>query len=311
MADEPGTPGNDEPTDLPTPGSDDPQPGDQPSGADDDSGGDSKPFADRYKGKTAEELVKILGDKDRFISERGTEIGDLRTRVSALDASRKADQVDDDEDYFVPNYPQATGAYPQNQPAPAVQKDPEPTKEKWDFDNPEQQTRKIIREEIGALEGYKARQAFEFNVSKAKAAFKTGSTVIKRHKALFDGIEKQTKDEVYRFYLPFVAQGQPVHEFLNDEKVWVRAGQNIRLSRGEYDRIKPVAKVRPVPGVDTEHPDRVSPDRGGSAPVNMDWESDDVRLFMKESKLTKEQAEKTIRKMQEDQSKGYSDRRIK
>lgn len=316
MADEPGTPGTDEPTDLPT-GTDDgdtgdTQPDDQSSDADDKKGGDSKPFTDRYKGKTTEELIKILEDKEHFISERGNEIGDLKTRLDAIETSREAGQDDDDDNYFVPNQPQPSGGYPANQPGLGPQ-EPAPAVDKpsWDYDNPEEQTRKIIREEMGMLESVRARQAWDFNVTKAKGAFAKGFKYLKKHKALFDGIEKQTKDEMYKFYLPFVQAGQPVHEFFADENVWIRAGQNIRLTRGEYDRLKITAKKKPVPGTPTEQPGRVSPDRGGAAPISMDWEDDDVKKFMKDTKQTREEAEKTIRIMQEDQSKGYAARRIK
>ena len=53
---------------------------------------DDKPKVDpKYEGKTPEELITMLDERDKTIGEQGTRVGDAEKRLQALELTKNAD----------------------------------------------------------------------------------------------------------------------------------------------------------------------------------------------------------------------------
>jgi len=282
---------------------------------DDQQQADSEPapkpsFKDRFKDKTPEELLDILEEKERFIGEQTTQIGDYKSRVESLESSQvsggaqvEPDYRDEPFSFTPPSRP--TPGY--GSPMPSVQPSAvDPSKLEFNFEKPVESTREVVRQELAAFQMGSMAREFQSNINRAKHAFSAGSKkAMSKNKRLFGGIEKDVLKMVENFYTPDVMRGVPVDTLLMTDDPWVKAAQNIRLDRGEFDKLQP-EKIQPMTAPRTEHPDSAQPGPKGSSKrfTEVDWNSDEVRQWMKVNELSRKEAEEIIAETQEAYEKG-------
>lgn len=207
--------------------------------------------ADPYAGKSDEELRAILRDKESFIGRQTTEIGSLRDRV---DYFERLDDIRRQQEEI-----QRTQGRQQPQPGqPGTTQAPEVPAVNWDYDKPVESTTEIVRKEMHAERMRMGQLAMQSNVNAAAQAFEEGRQAMRNSgDKLYEGIEKDVEAEVYNHYLPWLQQGHDVSQWMRPgSEAWVRAAQNIRLGRGEYDRLKPDMPIttHPVQAGQTEVP---------------------------------------------------------
>ena len=245
--------------------------------------GDEFVLPENLKGKTQEELAKMVVDKESHIGKLGTEIGDLRT----------AEQKTKDDLNYMKGVEEIRRHQEQKKvdEEAALRQPPEPDKPKWNYEDPV----KTVDERVDAKlrqdreEGFKARLAE--NVGSARSAFAEGQKIMETDKELYEGIEEETRKGVFQYYAPFIQQGHDVSAQMRDPKAWKICAQNIRLGRGEIDKIK----AEPKPGIDPVSPtDQGIPGSptGNAAPVGeLDPE---VKKIADDYGLTPEEAAEVI-----------------
>lgn len=271
-----------------------------------------KSFKDRFKGKSPEELLDILEEKERFIGQKTTELTDLKSRIESLESSQVTGgaQVEPDLGHdpfsFMPptrSY-QGYGGFDPNAVGPGIAPGAPAggsDAQTFDYEKPVESTRNVVRQELASFQLNSMAREFNQNVTRAKSAFVIGSkSALGRNKRLFGGIEKEVQKRVYDFYYPFVMQGQPVDDILRTDEPWEKAAQNIRLERREFDKLMP-EKIKPMAATRTEHPDSAlpGPRESGKRFTDVDWGSDEVRAWMKAHKFTRKDAEEIIAQTQE------------
>jgi hypothetical protein len=296
-----------EPLDEPSPAPEDvePEPSDEP-----------KPTSlrDRFKGKTSEELLEILEEKERELGQRSTDIGDLRARITSLETSQQTvgveDRPSDDPYTFKPQSGPVVGGPTPAGPGPSGVPGLPPgfdlSKVEWDYEKPVESTAKVATALMAAQNFGQSIKEHNVNTARAKSAFDRGfKAAFSKNKKLMSGIEKRVKDDVYGFYNQFLQQGIPVDDVLITDEPWVKAAQNIRLGAGEYDKIVP-DKPKPVAPTITEHPSGAypAPGKGGKRNLKLDYNDDEVRKIMKDYKITRKEAEEIIAETQEAVEKG-------
>lgn len=201
--------------------------------------GDGEEFVlpENLKGKTPEELAKMVVEKETHIGKLGTDIGELRT---------EKDKFKDDL-----NYAKGVEEIRRHQEQKkldeeaALKQPPKPDTPKWDYEDPV----KTVDERIDTRvrqereEGFKARVTE--NIGTARSAFAEGQKIMDSDKELYEGIEEETRQGVFQYYAPYIQQGQDVSTQMRDPKSWRVCAQNIRLARGEIDKLK----AEPAPGI--------------------------------------------------------------
>lgn len=279
---------------------------DQDDSGDDDAGEDFdlEKFKADYKDKSPDDLIAIIAKQKREYGRQSTDVGDLRKRLDALE--KPADDQDQGPDPgFDFSPPQMDPSYgfsaPQGQ-APQQMPGPEPGKD-WDYEKPVDSTRNIVRNELTMYQQAQMVRDFNKNRARAKIAFDAGSSVLKKHKNLFGGIEREVKSAVYGFYYPMVMNGAEVDHFIRDEQAWITAAQNIRLRRGEYDRVKVSRSPKPMAHTKSDTPGGIRK-KGGKRPVALNYGDKEIREMMEQYKLTKAEAEDVIRTEQDMINKG-------
>lgn len=272
---------------------------DQDSG-DADAGDDFdlKKFSENFKDKSPDELIKIIADKERELGRKGGDVGDLRDQIKALEqritqgpAPTPAGQFD-----FAP--PQQQPGYGFNQqvpPGPA----PTPQGRPWDYEKPEESTVGIVRNEISMYEQVRQMREVGENINKSRASFERGSKVLDAYPNLFAGIENEVKQGMYAYYYPSVMNGHDVSPYLLGEDAWITVAQNLRIKRGEFDRIKPTRTPTAVSHQAGDSPRRTKQGRVGKRPVGLNVNDGEVKTIMRVYKLSREEAEDIIRQEQD------------
>lgn len=127
--------------------------------------------------------------------------------------------------------------------------------------------------------------------TKAASAWDEGTASIAKNQRLFEGIENEVRDIVFRTYDPLVQRGQDASEFYRNPKVWESAAAMIRFNRGEYDRLIPTpAPTKGMTATATETPGSTRPSNVGSTVVL----DERTRAMARELGITEAQAREYI-----------------
>lgn len=275
MADDPKVQGDPQNQDIKTtPGEGDPKPGE----------GDKFELPDHLKGKTPEELAKIVVEKESAYGKQSTEVGGLRAQLKEL------------EDNL--NYMRGVEAIRQQQEAKRkaelekqTQQEPD-TRPKWNYEDPIQSVDERIDAKEQKLRGEAQQARLQENIALAREAYAEGQKVMGGdEKWLYEGIEDDVRKAVFNFYAPALEQGQDVSRYMRDPQAWKIAAQNIRLKRNEVDKLKPPEGLDPPAPADSTAPGAPKP---GAAPAGeLDPE---VKMIAEQYGLTHEQAAEIIAK---------------
>lgn len=167
---------------------------------------------ERYKGKTPEELVKILDEKEKFIQSQSNEVGDWKKKVKEAEILReKVAKIEED----VSKESQRPSRLPQRPQAPTISDDEY-------YDNPTKSLNKLV--------AYNQKLAdYVDQLTSAKTApFYQGDMERKREK-LYKGLEEKYKD----YPVPF--DRSKIQEFLNKNPEYFRQYKTKAYEQAYHD----------------------------------------------------------------------------
>ena len=203
---------------------------------------------EQFRDKSAEELVDIIKEKESQIGKQSTEVGDLRSRLDALE--RQQQQAANF--YQQPVHPYGmVGQYPpQQEPAPTYSSD--------DY-IPAGEVQKIIDQRLGQAEQNRLLMETQRQAVEAQSAFYSGREAMKSNPKWFDGIENDVESVIYGNYIASQSTSTPmsIHQ-LRDPKTWEKAAAWVRINRGEYDKLQRT-QGKPMAHTPTETPSQAKP----------------------------------------------------
>lgn len=218
---------------------------------------------EKLEGKSAEQIAAQYLELEKKLGEQGRELGELRASI-----------------------PRYQPPQPQWYPQPAY---PEP-KFEFDYGKPEESVARIVEARLEKERQDRATYDVGRQEQEAQLNYSAGKDVaLKANARLYEGIEPMVEQAVQMAYRQYGLHPS----LLRDPKTWERVAQNIRLERGEFDRLtKPTAQP-PQPSA-TGVPNLT---RGAKAGVELDDES---RKIAKEFGLSEQQARDILEKEREE-----------
>ncbi len=169
---------------------------------------------EKYRGKSPEQLAKILDDQERLMGRQAQELGQARELAESW--YQRAQQVT---------------APPQ-----------EPTKPEttdWDYEKPVDSTERIVERKLAERDKRSFEERKRDLYQRTTLAFRDGQDNFKANPKLYEGIEDEVRTTVAQFYAPWIEQGQDVSDLLRRKDVWDTAAQVIRVRRNEFDKLAP------------------------------------------------------------------------
>ena len=228
-----------------------------PPTGDPPEGGEPTELPEHLKGKSPDELAKMVLEKESQIGKQSTEIGDLRTETQ-----KARDDL---------NYLRGVEEIRRHQEQKRIAEEdaktrtPQEDKPPWNYENPLESVEKVVKTEREKEKKEAFNTRIQENVNLARSAFAEGQKVMDVEKELYEGIEEETRQAVFQYYVPYIQQGYDVSQQMRDPKAWKVAAQNIRLGRGEVDKLKAESKpINPVSPTDQEVPGSPT---GGDTPA--------------------------------------------
>lgn len=265
-----------------------------------------------YEGKSQEELVKQLQEKEKLIGKQGQELGE---RVKSLedDVERyRRDEEDRQRMYEMHSQqPQNLGYDPYGRPIYPPSAQPEPKEpEPFDYERAGSEVRRIYADERQKEQQRAQVTSQRQSVEEGKYAYQQGrKAAFQEDTDLYKGIEREVEQRVYQTYAPYANMGISVKEFVGNPSIWKKVAQNIRLDREEYDYLVP-KKGSPMKAVQTETPTSAKPTTSGiPGQYDLDTSDPDLQAFkaaVKEHGVAKspEEVKEIIKKEQERLFKG-------
>lgn len=167
---------------------------------------------ERYKGKTAEELVKLLDEKERYIQSRSDEIGDFKKKVKEAEVlSEKVAKIEAEN----MKQTQAPGNLPQRPVEPVIS-------DSEYYDDPTKALRKVLDYNKKLLD-------YTDQVTSAKTApFYQGDMERKREK-LYKDLEDKYKDSPVNF------DRKKVQEFLSQNPEYFKQYKTKAYEQAYHD----------------------------------------------------------------------------
>lgn len=285
----------------------------QPGGAPEPK---DKPKVDpKYEGKTAEELVTMLDERDKTIGEQGKRSGDADKRIQALEAAQQSDTVKDrqakaGQRYEFPwdRFQPVEGS--QNPPGqgPAAGVKPQG----FDYEKPAESVERIYDRKRAEEQKGQAMEAAGRNVQTAYNAHEEGKRIaVKENPELFEGILDDVEDKIGNTYGPATKQGYDYSHILRNPDTWVAFAKNERVQRGDFvvvpkDQIKEEI-LEPVKPGHTELPAGAKPPEGSDETVDLDRDDPEVQKIIEAGKkygLKDEDIEQIVKDEQERQRRG-------
>ena len=218
------------------------------------------PVPEKLSGKSADEIAAQYLELEKKLGEQGRELGELRSRI--------------------PQY------QPQPQWYPQPSYPPEPRVE-FDYGKPEDSVKNIVRMELELERQNRATYDVQRQEQEARLNYDAGKDVaVKGNPRLYEGIEPQVEQAIQMAYRQYGLHPAA----LRDPRVWERAAQNIRLERGEFDRLT-------KPGVQPPQPSHTAVPNQTRTEARVGVElDDDIRHLAKELKLSEQEAREIIEK---------------
>lgn len=219
------------------------------------------PLPEKLSGKSAEEITAQYLELEKKLGEQGRELGELRARV--------------------PQYqPQPTPYY---QPVQPIQ----PPRFEFDYGKPEESVERIVEARLERERQERAYYEVSRQETEAQLNYNAGKDVaVKSNPRLFEGIERETEAGVQMAY-----RNYGLHpSLLRDPKTWERVAQNIRLERGEFDRLQKPSVQPPQPSHSA-----VPNQTRASAQVGVELD-DDARQLAKVLGVSEKDAKEIIEK---------------
>lgn len=231
-----------------------------------------------YEGKSQEELIQLLQEKEQFIGKQGQELG---TKLKDLEEKFETYRRDkEDEARMARTYqqPQNVGYDPYGQPIQPDKPESVNELERFNYERPITEFKKLYAEE-------RKREQEQAKVAQRQQALQTGqisyqkgrNDAYRSNPDLYRGIEREVEKQIQDTYLPYANMGVPVDQYVSDPSIWRKVAQNIRLDREEFDHLVP-KKPQPIKAVETETPTPAKPAFGDiPGQFDLDMDEDMVR----------------------------------
>jgi len=242
MADTPDQGGLAQPGTEPAPGATEPQPGTEPAPGTQQA--TPTPQHPKYGGKSAEELARLLDEKDQFISEQSRQAAQAKHDAEYFKAlSEQSGQAGvpfqappQPVPAYQPPYPSPYGPGPTPQPGArpgTMPFDPKQVVTEQEYVNdPVAATAKIQMAFYQYQQAVEAQNRAVYTAEQAKRNFVVGrKAALEATPALYEGIEQAVQDSVVQAYREKLIST----EQLLDQKTWQLAAKLIRMERGEED----------------------------------------------------------------------------
>lgn len=229
---------------------------DTKQGDSEDTKSGDEDISTRWADRSKDELVEIAKQQDSMIGrlkqEKGSWAEELKSLKDEIGGLKKATQPSEDL-----RFPEPEGMDTGNEmpPEAAQQQVPPSMRQDWNWGNPSESVKKIAKDAWAEEQEKQRKQAAQGNYQRTRAAFESmAPKVFKKYPHLFDGIEGDTKEAVLKFFGEGIKAGHDVSPWLNQEQTWVKAGQSVRMTREEYDKMDPNPKTKPMSSQPTEKP---------------------------------------------------------
>ena len=169
----------------------------------------------------------------------------------------------------------------------------EPLKEivpKWDYEKPAESAVDIVDARMAKWEENRTIATRKEQATEAQSAYTEGQRLATRNSPdMFDGIEKEVNALVYASYMKGIIHPRD----LRNPETWDTAAQLVHLQNKNFDKLK--SAITPVKATSTEEPARAKSDTTVTPSVELDYNDDEVREWMRLHDLTRELAEEIIR----------------
>jgi len=235
-----------------------------------DKGGTTPEPADRWAGKSQDELLQIVRDQDAMIGKQSTVIDTQKKDLEHYETQTQTPQVNPQgtqfpNPYAPPANPYGGGNDPyggyggyapqQHNPYPNVGFNPygQPQQEQpvpFNYENPTESVQTLVRRELERER--QARQAEETQKYsfELRNSFDEGrGKAYKSNPKLYDGIKEQVESGI----IQGVKRGMFHPSDLRNEETWDMAAKLARLQRNEFSYLQPTSP-EPVPAPHTEVP---------------------------------------------------------
>lgn len=247
---------------------------------------------EKYEGKSQEDLLKILVDRDRTVGDQGTRLK----------------KVEDDLDF------NKRMADLNRRDVPAPVRDTEPPRQK---DMPEykpddfiafKDVEKLIGSAIHDDRKKSIVTSQEKLLNMVGIAHDEGLKTLKGKK-IAEGIEQEVSEAMFEHFRPWVEKGYDVSNYLRDGTQWEEAARGVRFRRKEYNYLTDEGKkeapktddIKPMAPVTGESPGGRGAPSYGEEPIRL---SDHNKYVMDRFDLSEDEAEKGLREIRDARRRG-------
>ena len=253
---------------------------------------DDLKIPEKYEGKSQEDLLKILVDRDKSFGEQGTR---LKKVEDDLEFNKRMAEL---------NRPEA--------PAP-IKKETEPLKQDMpEYKDDDFISFKDVKKLLGSAiqDDRKATQTLsqEKLLNMIGIAHDEGMKSLKGKK-IAEGIEQETSMAMFEHFKPLVEKGYDVSPYLRDPAQWEKAAKSVRFRREEYEYLtdgkkedkKPEDDISPMAPIKGEAPGGRGAPSYGEEPIRL---TDHSKQIMERFDLSEDEAETGLRKIQDARRRG-------
>lgn len=259
-----------------------------------DKGGTTPEPAERWAGKSPEELLQIVREQDSMIGKQSTTIDTQKKDLEYYEqqiSQPKTPQYPQGQQFPTPYGQQTYDPYGQPLPQqygmpPWGQPQQEPPVQ-FNYENPMESVQTAVQRELQRADqkrqveearkyAYEAREGFEEGKNRAR----------KSNPKLYEGIEKEVEGAIQGFY----QQGFLRPSDMRREDTWETAAQVIRLKRGELNYLRPQSPS-PMTPPHSETPASMTEET--RVPIDLTGEHKDIADTFG---LTEEEIEDSVKK---------------
>jgi len=229
------------------------------------------------RGKTDEELAKMVLDTRKKLGEKGQETGEkLKSLEEELKAEKEYRRQREDEARLAELYqqqPSYTGIDPYGQPIP---QEPAKPRKQFNYEDPYGSMEEYLAEREKRQQ-QQAHVAARYNATEeGKLSFQEGrQKAFRLDPDLYKGIEREVEQRIFNAYAPLAQGGMSVKQYVGNPDVWRQTAANVRLQSGEFELVP--KKTRPMKATPTETPTPARP-MSDDVPGMYDLDTNDPKM---------------------------------
>ena len=266
----------------------------------------------KYEGKTPEELIKMLDERDKTVGEQGKRIGDIEGKIQSFETSQKANLDKERQAKAGQRYEFPWESFKPVEGSQAPPSGEKPAAPKFDYEKPAESVEDIYDRKRAEERKGEQMDGLARNVQTAFNAHEDGKrAALKENPELFAGIIDDVEDQIGNTYGPATQKGYDYSHILRNPDTWVYFAKALRVQRGDFvvvpkDQIKETTPAPVEPG-HTELPAGAKPPEGSDEKVDLDYGDPEIQEILKAGKsfgLTEEDAQQIVKDERERQRRG-------